>query len=99
MLRKTTIKLREFVIDFDKDGKEIESDKYYGFNSDDARKGEMPSCGTYANARSLGKLAAFMANGGSLKGQTLLSKDAWDRFHSGTEIKSEGLFENRSIFT
>ena len=42
----------------------------------------MPSSNFAASARSLAKVGAFMANGGSLNGETLLSKDGWEKLHS-----------------
>lgn len=99
MLRGRTSKIKEFVINFKDENEEIKGDKYLQFNEKDAKQGEIPSVGTYATARSLAKLAAYMANGGTFQGKTLLSKSAWDRFHSCAEMKVEGLFDNRSIFT
>ena len=46
--------------------------------SKEVLKGESASFATITNARSLGKLAAFMANKGTLNGQQLLSREAWD---------------------
>ena len=42
----------------------------------------MLACGMVGNARSMAKLAAFMANRGKLEGKTLMSDEAWESMHS-----------------
>lgn len=42
---------------------------------------ESPSVSVMSNGRSIGKLAAFMANGGSLNGQVMFTEDGWNTFH------------------
>ena len=39
---------------------------------------ESPSANVFANARTLGKLAAYMANGGTLDGKCMFSEDGWN---------------------
>ena len=46
-----------------------------------ARTGEAVSALCSGNARGLAKLAAFMANKGSLNGEQLISEDAWEAAH------------------
>ena len=43
---------------------------------------EAPSVMMISNARSLGKLAAIMANRGSLGEEKLISEETWETFHS-----------------
>ena len=47
----------------------------------ESRRGEYPSYNVHSNARSIAKLAAFMANNGSLGQKVLLSREAWDKLH------------------
>lgn len=49
-------------------------------------KGETPSANHISNARSIGKLAAYMANKGTLNGKQLLSEKAWNKFHADPKI-------------
>ena len=56
------------------------------YNSTAQRTGETPSAGTHGSARGFAKIAAIMANGGAMNGERLLSKDAWARFHSKSEV-------------
>ena len=39
---------------------------------------ESPSVNVFGNARTLGKLAAYMANGGTLDGKCMFSEDGWN---------------------
>ena len=73
------------------------SEKHY--NTDAQRTGETPSAGTHGSARGFAKLASIMANGGSLNGQTLLSPEAWDRFHAKSTVAEEPIWQNRTIYT
>tara|TARA_B110000285_G_C14971891_1_gene536994 strand:- start:308 stop:484 length:177 start_codon:yes stop_codon:yes gene_type:complete len=54
---------------------EIEGGKDFKkfLNNPEIFKGETPSAFTISNARSLGKLAAFMANKGTLNDQQLMT--------------------------
>lgn len=60
------------------------------YNIDVMRRGETPSANGNCSARGLAKLAAVMANQGTLGGLTLLSKKAWQALHS--EATKECLF-------
>ena len=43
---------------------------------------EAPSAFMHGNGRSLGKLAAYMANGGTFEGKCLLNEEAYNKFHA-----------------
>lgn len=58
-----------------------------GFVDKKVLKGESASVNTITNARSLGKLAAFMANKGTLNGKQLMSRETWDAHHAGRTVK------------
>ena len=45
-------------------------------------KGEVPSCANVFSARGGAKLAAFMANKGTLNGEVLLSEAGWEQLHA-----------------
>ena len=46
------------------------------------------SCMTMnCTARAMAKLGAFMANKGSLNGQTLMSEECWNEIHSDPSVK------------
>jgi len=47
-----------------------------------AIKGEIPSNGFACSARALAKIAAFMANGGTLGGTKMISEESWEKAHS-----------------
>ena len=51
------------------------------FNKDAIAQGETPSANTHSNARSLARVAAAMAGGGSLDSQTILSDKGWQILH------------------
>lgn len=57
------------------------------FNDPICMKAEVIDSYTQANAKSLGKLAAFMANKGTLNGVELISKATWNEMMS--EVKEE----------
>ena len=69
------------------------------FNEKAARIGETGSSNFHATARGLGLLAASMANGGSLKGKTILSPEAFEALHSTPTVEQEPIWDNRTIFT
>jgi len=52
------------------------------FNQPVVRKGESSSANGNCSARGLAKVAAAMANGGSLNGVQVLSPSAWDSLHA-----------------
>lgn len=52
------------------------------FDQPAVSQGEMPSAGAKCSARGLAKLAAVMANGGSLGGQQILSSQAHAALHA-----------------
>jgi CubicO group peptidase (beta-lactamase class C family) len=45
-------------------------------------KAEIPSAGAKCSARGLARLAAMMANGGSLAGKTVVGQSAWSAMHA-----------------
>jgi CubicO group peptidase (beta-lactamase class C family) len=59
------------------------------FNETKAKMGEIPSAGSYASARALAKLGAFMANKGSLGDSTLLDEQTWQEIHSDPKTLTE----------
>ena len=54
--------------------------------STEIAKTEYPSAQVVANARSLGLLAAYMANKGTLNGKQLISEQTWKSFHSDAKF-------------
>ena len=54
-------------------------------------KGETPSAGAKCSARGLAKLAAAMANGGSIQGHTVLGSEGYEQLHANT-IKRKMVF-------
>jgi len=58
--------------------------------------GEIPSAGAKCSARGLAKLAAVMANGGSLNGQQLMSNAAYDALH-GEGIERHMMAMTRAV--
>jgi len=61
------------------------------FNQEIVRRGEVSSANGNCSARGLGKVAASMANGGSLNGFTLLSNKGWQALHSNPTPGGLGL--------
>ena len=51
------------------------------FNSSAVAQGETPSANSHATARGLAKLAAAMANGGSIDGKSCLNQIGWEMMH------------------
>ena len=63
-------------------------------------KVEIPSANVVGSARSLAKLAAILANGGTLDDKCLLSKKIWSKFHENPEIQGDILLGAlRTAFT
>lgn len=60
--------------------------------------GENPSAFTTANAKSLAKLGAFMANKGKIGDQTFISEETWDKIH-GEPKETYGDDLGYSVFT
>lgn len=86
-------------LEFEGGGGEYE---YFGTEKDDAAaffiskratKCEIPGAGMSSNARTLAKLAAFMANKGSLDGKCLMSPEAWESSHQGATASRMSLFQ------
>jgi len=69
------------------------------FNTNPVRQGEIPSSNCHANARGLGKLAAAMANCGSIKGETFLSPSAWALMHADSTVEYEPNFTCQTNYT
>jgi len=68
-------------------------------NSDEWRRAEVMSANTLGSARGLSKLGAYMANGGSAWGKTIMSERAHDDFHANPyELYDYAIF-NPTIFT
>lgn len=61
------------------------------FDNPVVSKGETPSAGAKCSARGLAKLAAAMANGGSIQGHTVLGSEGYEQLHANT-IKRKMLF-------
>jgi CubicO group peptidase (beta-lactamase class C family) len=59
------------------------------FSADLVRKGVIPGVGGIANARSVARLFAMMANGGELDGVRLLSRDRIAKFHEPRKDSDE----------
>ena len=66
---------------------------------DEARRGECPSYNIHSNARSLAKLAAFMANNGSLDEKVLMSQETWDKMHLEPTLEANFGFDYRFQFS
>jgi CubicO group peptidase (beta-lactamase class C family) len=60
---------------------------------------EMISYFTYANARGLARLAAFMANKGSLNGKELLSEETWENMLSEPKPNMLSLTNINTVIT
>ena len=58
------------------------------FNEEIVARGETPSANSHCSARGLGKIAAVMANGGSLNGTTYLSEQAWQAMHAEPVVRN-----------
>lgn len=52
-----------------------------------------------ATAKGLAKLAAYMANKGSLAGHQLLKEDTWNQLHSEPKVALDALFFGRQGYT
>lgn len=70
------------------------------FNCTKWRQGESPHGNIHASARGLGKLAAAMANGGTLGGVEILSPEGWNHLHGNPTVQVDGSMSNcRTEFT
>eukprot|EP00092_Neocalanus_flemingeri_P004302 GFUD01004625.1.p1 GENE.GFUD01004625.1~~GFUD01004625.1.p1 ORF type:complete len:457 (+),score=129.58 GFUD01004625.1:76-1446(+) len=70
------------------------------FNSTKWRQGESPHGNVHASARGLGKLAAAMANGGTLGGVEILSLEGWNHLHGNPVIQEDATMSGcRTEFT
>ena len=84
------------------DYKEIENFPFPGMgfvNSKYYRAAEYLSANTNASARGLAKLGAFMANGGTCGGRTIMSEKAWEDFHSGEDRRVDETMGMETNFT
>lgn len=61
-------------------------------NKQEFREVEFSSINVVASAQSLGKLAAFMANRGSLGSAQILRRATWNKMHDQTRIRSDVFF-------
>ncbi|TRY67036.1 hypothetical protein TCAL_03472 [Tigriopus californicus] len=61
-------------------------------NHQEFREVEFSSINVLASAQGLGKLAAFMANHGSLGSEQILRRSTWNKMHGQTRIKSDIFF-------
>jgi hypothetical protein len=57
-------------------------------NSETLRRSEHGSAFTHCSARGMAKLAALMANHGTIGQEEVLNKQTWDEFHSEPKIES-----------
>jgi len=64
------------------------------WNDEDVRRGEIPSANGNCSARGLALLAAAMANGGSFRGQTVLSASGWKALH---DFPKDGMLGTKSV--
>ena len=66
------------------------------FNKAAVARGETPSANTHSSARSLARVAAMLAAGGTLDGTTCLGRAAWQALHDhATHARMSGLFDTR----
>lgn len=66
------------------------------FNDPAMRRGETPSANTHSNARSLAKIAAVMAAGGTFEGREYFRSSAWEALHHDpTDGAFNGLMNTR----
>ena len=56
-------------------------------------RGEIPSSNGQCSARGLARVAAVMANGGSMDGVTLVGPDTWREMHEG-KVKKVDVAQN-----
>lgn len=73
--------------------------KYLFLNDKACRVGEMPGAAIYGTARGMAKFGAFMANKGTLNGQTLLDETTWSLMHLDHKTAVDAHFGNRVIYT
>lgn len=71
--------------------------RYY--NSKDARMGEHPSSLICASARSIGKLAAYMANQGTFGGHRIMEIDTWNKLHDHQTLERMYGFGERMVMS
>jgi CubicO group peptidase (beta-lactamase class C family) len=69
------------------------------FNSVEGREIEMPSANVQSNARSLGKVAALMANGGVTNGVRLLSEETVKLALSDNKMAYDGFMNSNYSFS
>jgi hypothetical protein len=60
-----------------------------GYSSDISKKAESVSSFCFASARGLAKLAAYMANKGSLNGRQLISEETWNEVQADPTAEIE----------
>jgi CubicO group peptidase (beta-lactamase class C family) len=66
------------------------------FNESGVARGETPSANTHSSARSLARVAAMLAAGGTLNGTTCLGPEGWKALHAhATHADMSGLFTTR----
>jgi CubicO group peptidase (beta-lactamase class C family) len=61
------------------------------FNEKIVRMGESPSANSHCSARGLARIAATMANGGTLEGNQYISASAWQAMHHNPIERSMGV--------
>lgn len=66
--------------------------------SKEGQMGESPSAMCHSSARAIAKLAAFMANNGSLAGEQLISEETHQKMHSDPKVETIYGFGSRSCF-
>lgn len=71
---------------------------FSNFTHPTLKKGENTSAFTWANAKTMARFGAFMANKGTLNGQTLISEETWNASISDTtcELDQVGMYTKYS---
>ena len=68
--------------------------RFAGVDSPEYLQAQIPSAGAKCSARGLAKLAAAMANGGQIQGQTVLGRSAMEAVHADPVERSMTIMQN-----
>ena len=74
--------------------KGIDTEGLRVFDSPEYLQAQIPSAGAKCSARGLAKLAAAMANGGQIQGQTVLGRSAMEAVHADPVERSMIIMQN-----
>ena len=74
--------------------KGIDTEGLRVFDSPEYLQAQIPSAGAKCSARGLAKLAAAMANGGQIQGQTVLGRSAMEAVHADPVERSMTIMQN-----